>query len=349
MPETYQELQHFSEKDNAGTWPARLTGLALLLATVVAFIVLPTLWSRGPGNRIALAGAPAAAASPSPSPCPSPDIEECVANTEWPTAFEIPFSVMHYERFQDPQKFGEWKGNLLRYQYLMTPGIRTAYFRAQFVHCPNLPGVPLTFYAKACEFLFPVNPKTHQYESWVYSTALKQSFRLASNFGPPAPDQAARYQAVLPSCLCEPLSTVNMPVGNPPGVAVNWFLTSGTKSDPSPVEDQGYYAAIATPVPGASPDPKMYKPPYSFAGSVPGVHKPQAPPGPPTLVPGQLVYDWKNFRIKQRFDPKVFVPPLGYTKIPGETETGVPKVCPVCHLTNEKQGGPTYFIQVRRP
>jgi len=355
-------LQEFPRNDNPKPQPTRLVVLALLLATIAAVLMLPVFFRGEPGNQTALAREPQASPSPTPWLSPGRNLKDCIKDSAWPTAFEIPFSDWHDERFQippgSPPQYGEWKGNLLRYQYLETPGIRTAYFRSQWVHCPNLTGVPLTFFEKPCEFLFPFNPTTHQYDAYVYSwhpspshpsTIVKMSFKLASNFGPPVPDLAARYQAVLPSCLSDPLSHENMPVWSPPGVAADWFLTSGTAASPAPTPEMGYYAAIATPVPGASPDPRMYKPPYSFAGSVPGVHKPETPPQDWKLIPGQIVYDWKNFKIMQSFDPKVFAPPVGYQEIEGKPEAGVPKVCPVCHLTDEKANGPKYFIEKRRP
>lgn len=356
MPTTNHVLQNFNSNNNPEpAKTSRLIVLALFLATITAVLTLPVLLPRGPANRTALAEvrkAPEAAASPTPWLCPGRNLKECLKDSEWPPAFEIPFIQWHYDRAR--KEFGEWKDNLLRYQYLITPGIRTAYFRSQFSHCPNLPGVPLAFYAKPCEFFFPVNPQTHRYDAYVYSTAsgMQQYFRLAANFGPPAPDSAIRYQNQLASCLCEPLSSANMPVGNPPGVAVDWFLTSGTTSAPSPVDQQGYYAAVATAVPGLDCEQvgqgcRFYKPPYSFAGSVPGVHKPSNPNVP--QVPGQIVYNWQNFKIVKSFDAAVFAPPTDYNKVQGKIWTGLPPLnCQVCHLSETKEKT-VFFIETGRP
>ena len=118
MPKTHYESHEFCQKDHVTTKNTRLFGIALFLIMIAAALVLFAALPGGSGNRIALAGASEASASPSPSPCLSPNSTKCDALTEWPTAFEIPFTLMHYERFQNPPKFGEWKGNLLRYQRL---------------------------------------------------------------------------------------------------------------------------------------------------------------------------------------------------------------------------------------
>jgi hypothetical protein len=352
MPTTHHALQEFHPNHNPQPAKSRLVVLALLLATVAAVLTLPVLLPGGPGNRIVLAEvprAPEAAASPTPWLCPLRNLKECLKDSEWPPAFEIPFVQWYYDR---PRKeFGAWKDNLLRYQYLITPGIRTAYFRSQFSHCTNLPGVPLSFYGRPCEYFFPINPKTNRYDAYVYSTDRKAYFRLAANFGPPKPDSAIAYQTQLASCLCEPLTSANMPVGSPPGVAVDWFLTSGTSSDHSPEDQQGYYAAVAAAVPGL--DCKevdkgciFYKPPYSFAGSVFGVHKPSNPNAP--QVPGQIVYKWQSFKIVPSFDAAVFTPPTYPTKIPGKIWTKLPALnCQVCHLadTTEKT---VFFTEIRK-
>jgi hypothetical protein len=142
-----------------------------------------------------------------------------------------------------------------------------------------------------------------------------------------------------------------MPVGNPPGVAVDWFLTSGTSAMPSSGDQQGYYAAVATAVPGldckqVGQGCRFYKPPYSFAGSVPGVH-PLNPDVP--QVPGQIVYNWENFKLVPSFPADVFVPPTYPTKVQGEIWKDLPPLnCQVCHLSETKEKT-IFFIEKRRP
>ena len=286
-------------------------------------------------------------AAAEPAASPSPSIDECLENVNWPPAFTIPFTAYVLLPGPSPSPTA-WSGNTMSYQYDQKSN--TIHFKAQFQRCTNLPGVPLRFFELPCEFYFrrdPQNPR--QYNAYVYSTESHEYFMLAKNFGPMVPDFVERYQKLIPGCLSEPYPGTNLPVDNPPGVAVDWFVTAGhrgvgkkIKPNQPPATDLGYYAAIASPT--AAPNGQLYKPPYDFSGAVPGIHSPCLK-GPPPLVPGQLVYDWQNFSIVDSLPSGTFTPPSGFRPIPGVVWTTVPKPmnCPTCHLVDLRKGNRTTF------
>jgi hypothetical protein len=340
--------------------------VALLLATITLFLVLPVLSPHDDESQSALAAGDTEErehnALATQTPSSSPSIQECLENVAWPDQFEVPFVAT----FQKGTRYGPWSGNILQYQYRDANGELTANFRSYFPRCTNLPFVPLSFFGRPCEYYFVRDPsQNNQWQAYVYATTQRKYFRLASNLGPMVPDFVARYQALRPAgCSNIPLSSVPLPVGNPPdGTPVEWFLTSGTaKSAPSPESSEGYYAAIAKPVTSGSPESKPYKPPYAFTGEPPGAgfllaHK--------RSVYGELVYEWKKFVIKSNFPKGTFTPPQGYTEIPGvimpppPTPTPSPGApppsptptphanCVACHMS-DPSAGQTFYIEKRR-
>lgn len=347
MPTTRRELHQSHQTDNAPSTNTRLRlFIALLLATATLFLVLPVLSPHDDGNQSVLARVAA-----EPSSSPSPSIQECLENAAWPNQFEVPFVAT----FQKGTPYGPWAGNTLQYQYLETPGMVTANFRSYFKRCTNLPFVPLSFFGKPCEYYFMRDAsRNNEWQSYVYSLPLKKYFRLASNLGPMVPDFVARYQALRPAgCSNIPMSGVPLPVGNPrDGTPVEWFLTSGTaKSTPSP-SAEGYYAAIAEPVSSGSPENKLYKPPYAFAGEPPGAG---FLIGHARSVYGELVYEWRKFVIKSSFPDGTFTPPQGYTEVLGvvmpmpSPSPGAPQHpnCVVCHMS-DPHAEQTFYIEKRR-
>lgn len=355
MPTTSDVPQHSHQTGSAPDTNSRFRLLvALLLATIALFLVLPALSPHDDGSRAALAAGdtdevePNALAAPTPAPIPS--IEECLENVAWPDQFEIPFVAT----FQKGTRYGPWSGNLLQYQYRDETGELTANFRSYFPRCTNLPFVPLSFFGKPCEYYF-ARDQNNQWQAYVYATTQRKYFLLASNLGPMVPDFVARYQALRPAgCSNIPLSSVPLPVGNPrDGTPVEWFLTSGTaKSAPSPESSEGYYAAIAKPVSSPGPGGKSYKPPYAFTGEPPGA---EFLLGHPRSVYGELVYNWRKFVIKSSFPKGTFTPPQGYTEIPGikmpmpPPPPGVPDHpnCVACHIS-DANAGQTFYIEKRR-
>jgi hypothetical protein len=311
-----------------------LVALALLLTTIAVMLISSALVSNGPGEQVALAKDFETTASPSPTP------NECLTNVAWPAGFSVPFTAYVYTgKSGHRNNFVPWSGNTLYYQY--DAGTDTVYFKASFKKCLNLPGVPLSFFGQPCEFYFPRDPKTNQYYSYVYSSFRNKFFVLAENFGPMPQDFVAGYQKLLPSCLSKPHDLSPLAVRNPPGVAVDWFVTSGHKGEKinNPLH-MGYYAAIADPV--TAGDGTVYKPPYSFAGSVPGVHEPCKM----RLAPGQLVYDYQNISVQQ-IPNDFFNLPKTLNKIDGVKWELPPMNCPACHLT-DGTSRTTFYTEARR-
>ncbi|HVQ40360.1 MAG TPA: hypothetical protein VMS31_22655 [Pyrinomonadaceae bacterium] len=202
-------------------------------------------------------------------------------------------------------------------------------FKALFPRCLNLPGVPLTFVGRRCEFYMGRDPQTNKYAAYVYSQDRKESFLLAANFGPPAHDFMARYNKLLTQPpLSAPLAGTPIAVRGPAdGQPVQWFLTAGTNNNPVPANVQGYYAAMATPV---GYDASLYKPPYNFSGAAPGIHAPDNS----RLVYGQLVYDPLTFVINPNFPTDTFEPPSGYTPIKPICWKNKQMNCAACHLSD---------------
>jgi hypothetical protein len=348
MPPTRHALQQSHQNDNLpGTNTRFRLFVALLLATIALFLVLPVLWPYDDESQSVLARV-----AEEPSPSSTPTIQECLENVAWPDQFEVPFVAT----FQKGTRYGPWSGNLLQYQYRDAKGELTANFRSYFPRCTNLPFVPLSFFGKPCEYYFVRDPsQNNQWQAYVYSLPLKKYFRLASNLGPMVPDFVARYQALRPAgCSNVPLSSVPLPVGNPrEGTPVEWFLTSGTaKSAPSPASSEGYYAAIAKPISSGSPDNKLYKPPYAFTGEPPGAG---ILLGHERSVYGELVYEWRKFAIKSSFPKGTFTPPRRYTEIPGwpmpmpSPSPGAPQHsnCVVCHMS-DPHANQTFYMERRR-
>lgn len=347
MPAIHPRLQQFHRP--GATEPNRRLRflLALLLTTFAVWLVLA---GFSPADFESQTASLRGAAEPTPSP--SPSLQECLENVAWPDQFEVPFTAHFAET-----KYGPWRKNLLQYQYLRTPGIETVNFRSYFARCTNLPFVPLNFFGKPCAYYFVRDPQDNQWQSYVFSIALKQYFKLASNLGPMVPDFVARYQALRPEgCADNPLSDSPVPVRNPPGgETAQWFLTSGSRKINAPATTEGYYAAIATPVTG--PDDKQYKPPFAFSGAPPGVGFQF---GKNVAQYGELVYDWKLFTIKTSFPPGTFVPPKGYRQIkgvvlpapspsPGTAPVPTPPRpnCVACHMSDPKHDQ-TFYIEARR-
>lgn len=349
MPTIHRLLQQFHRTDP--TQPNRRLRflLALLLTTFAVLLALPVLPLSDFESQTALLHA-----VEKPIPSPSPSLQECLENVAWPDQFEIPFTAHFAET-----KYGPWRKNLLQYQYLRTPGMVTVNFRSYFARCTNLPFVPLSFFGKPCAYYFVRDPQQdNQWQAYVFSIALKQYFKLASNLGPMVPDFVARYQALRPEgCADNPLPDSPLPVRNPRGgSSAQWFLTSGSRKINTPATTEGYYAAIATPVTG--PDGKQYKPPFAFTGAPPGVGFQF---GKNVAMYGELVYDWKRFTIKSSFHPDTFVPPKGYREIKGVVLSPPPSPAPgaspeptplrpncvACHLSDLKDDQ-TFYIEARR-
>jgi hypothetical protein len=347
MPTIHHVPREFHQKNAILENKRLLVFLIALLMTLVVFLVFSVLAPHDSGHQTALA----AGGAVEPSASPSPSIQECLENVAWPDQFEVPFVAT----FQKGTRYGPWSGNVLQYQYRDAHGELKANFRSYFPRCTNLPFVPLSFFGKPCEYYFARDPSNDRWQAYVYSTTLKQYFRLSSNLGPLVPDFVARYQALRPAgCSNVPLSSVPLPVGNPrDGTPVEWFLTSGTaKSTPSPASSEGYYAAIAKPVTSGSPESKSYKPPYAFTGEPPGAgillaHK--------RSVYGELVYDWKKFVIKSNFPKGTFTPPQGYTEVRGFKMPSPPPPpgepdhpnCVACHMS-DPNAPQTFYMERRR-
>src|ERR1044072_4095354 len=352
MPTTHQVPQKCLQENAIPGNKRLLFFVTALLVMLFLFLAFSLLAPTGSGNQTASA----AGGTVEPTDSPSPSIEECLENAAWPDQFEVPFVAT----FQTGTRYGPWSGNLLQYQYRDESGAVTANFRSYFPRCTNLPFVPLSFFGKPCEYYF-TRDANNEWQAYVYSTTLRQYFRLSSNLGPMVPDFVARYQALRPAgCSNVPLSNVPLPVKNPrDGTPVEWFLTSGTAkstptptSSPTPSSSEGYYAAIAKPVSSGSPDSKSYKPPYAFTGEPPGAgfligHK--------RSVYGELVYEWRKFVIKSRFPKGTFTPPQGYTEIPGIKMPAPPPPpgepahpnCVACHMS-DINSGQTFYIEKRR-
>lgn len=244
----------------------------------------------------------------------------------WPQAFQIDFSSNYLTKGTPPRTI-TLPGNQLFYQSAESNGRSDAKFKSVFPKCINLPGVPLRFFQKPCEFYMGRDPQhKNAYAAYVYSSDLKESFLLALNLGPPAQNFVYRYHQLLPvPPLSEPEKKTPLPVRAPAGgEPVQWFLTSGKFGSLSPPNDQGYYAAMATAI--SAPDGNKYNPPFSFTGAAPGVHG--------RLVYGQLVYDPTTFVINPSFPSDTFMPPAGYTPI-NPLCWKLPQMnCAVCHLSD---------------
>jgi hypothetical protein len=344
MPTSHQVPREFHREKAIGGNKRLLVFLIALLTVLFVFLVFSVLAPVDSGNQAALAARGAAESTASPSP----SIQECLENVAWPDQFEVPFVAT----FQKGTRYGPWSGNLLQYQYRDANGELTTNFRSYFPRCTNLPFVPLSFFGRPCEYYFVRDPNNDQWQAYVYATTQRKYFLLASNLGPIVPDFAKRYQVLRPAgCSSVPLSSVPLPVGNPPdGTPVEWFLTSGTaKSAPSPASSEGYYAAIAKPVGSPSPEGNSYKPPYAFTGEPPGAG---FLVGHPRSVYGELVYNWRKFVIKSSFPKGTFTPPQGYTEVPGITMPPAPGApphpnCVACHMS-DGNAGQTFYIEKRR-
>jgi hypothetical protein len=336
MPPTHQLLHdsqlidnQLSQSENRSTKFKRLVSLTCLLGFIGLVLTSPQFFPGHDNQTVSAAQGP----QKSSANLSDQDATSCLENTDWPPAFEVEFTAY----FAPPTKYGPWAHNVLQYQY--DAATQTPQFKSTFPKCVNLPGVPLTFFGRSCEFYFSQDPQNgNQWNAYVYSS--NQYFLLASNLGPPAPNLVSRYNHLLPiRCFKGPRPGSGVPVGNPPGVAVEWFLTSGTSGAlPKSPKGQGYYAAIAKP---AGPG-NQYKPIYSFVGETPGFHG--------RLVYGQLIYDWQNLNFSPTFSATTFTPPTtGYTKIAGTVQLPPPPpvTCPACHVSDPNVSQ-TFFTQIRR-
>lgn len=258
----------------------------------------------------------------------------------WPQAFQIQFTSNYLTKGTPPRTI-TLPGNTLFYQFSESNGRSDAKFKAVFPKCINLPGVPLRFFQKPCEFYMGRDPQhKNAYAAYVYSTGLNESFLLALNLGPPAQNFVYRYHQLLPvPPLSEPEKKTPLPVRAPAGgEPVQWFLTSGKFGSLSPANDQGYYAAMATAI--SASDGNKYNPPFSFTGAAPGVHG--------RLVYGQLVYDPTTFVINPNFAPDTFLPPSGYTPIKPVCNQLPEMNCAVCHLSDAPHTQ-IFYTQPGRP
>jgi hypothetical protein len=352
MPTNRHVLLEFHQSVKPTAQNKRLIVASILLTGIAVALVWPLLFPGDSGNQTAFAARPEV----EPAASPSPSIQECLENVAWPSQFEVPFTA----NFQKSAGYGPWYGNLLQYQHLETNGTVTANFRSYFRRCTNLPFVPLSFFGKPCEYYFSRDSsRNNEWQAYVYSTSLKKYFRLASNLGPMVPDFVARYQALRPAgCAYRPMFRTPLPVRNPPGgEPVEWFLTSGSaKSNPTPSRSsEGYYAAIAKPVSSGSPENKLYKPPYAFAGEPPGAG---ILIGHPRSEYGEITYDWKRFVIKTSFPDGTFTPPSGYTEIrggkmpmpspsPGASPAPQHSNCVACHMS-DPHADQIFYMELRR-
>jgi hypothetical protein len=317
----------------------RVMYLRFALVTLVIILAFVAMSSRDGRSSKALATDSTAGKSKTLSAQETPSYLDYVA---WPPAFTIQFSSNYLtQRTGKPQRTITLTGNQLFYQSAESNGRSDAKFKSVFPKCINLPGVPLRFFQRPCEFYMGRDPQhKNAYAAYVYSTDLHESFLLALNLGPPAQNFVYRYHQLLPlPPLPEPEKKTPLPVRAPAGgEPVQWFLTSGQIGILSPANDQGYYAAMATAM--SASDGNKYNPPFSFTGAAPGVHG--------RLVYGQLVYDPATFVINPNFAPDTFTPPSGYTPIKPVCNQ-LPKMnCAVCHLSDAPHTQ-IFYTQPKRP
>lgn len=305
----------------------------ILFLALVALYFYPAGLPTESGNRsvVALSDISAEAAVQVPNQTSYLD------GTAWPTAFQI--TMLNY--------VGGARGKAQN----PVPGVNALYYdatnpdslkmKAVFPSGTHIPGVPLSFVGKECVFYLGKGaPNSTLYQAAVYCPDLKEYFRIGTNVGPVYPDFVARYHKILPiPPLHAPFAKSDLPVGNPAGVLVQWFVTSGL-CVPSAPEGEGYYAALATPIQGANN--VSYKPPYSFTGLGVGlVHNRR----------GQLVYDTQSFNLNPSFSPDTFTPPTGYTQLPAQSPpiNATKFNCAVCHASDPPHKVTLYVPEIKKP
>jgi len=294
--------------------------------------------------------APAAASSPAAA-VPAGARRPYLANSEMPPAFEVEFKnyLVRKEKALPgvPGRF--WYSSPPQQNGAPIPAMRT-----WFALCPFLPCVERSWIeaGASCTFYLVSDPsQPGQFASYVFTKGLvakgqpQEQYALIGNMGPLLPDFVKRYNDLFPRApLWEPNPTSPAPVLSSAGAPAQWYLTSGhagfitqpgapVKTDPvnTPPGEEGYFAQLATPVPG--PGGQSYKPPFSFGGTA---------PGPFGQEHGQIVYDTETFHMVSSLPADLFtLPDLSQYQqaeakgCPLEIEhpqpAGARFNCPACH------------------